>query len=95
MLNPEYVDIENGIVKLGFTNNGEQAVEIQIEERDLIEYYKMIQEHLNIHNLERLKSLLKTVEGRKQLQSELGDYKSFISMDDVNKIAPALLFWME
>ena len=48
-----------------------------------------------MNDLERLKGLLKTTEGRKQFHSEIGDYKHFVSIDDIHKIAPALLIWIE
>ena len=48
-----------------------------------------------MNDLKRLKELLKTPEGRKQLHSEIGDYKHFISIDDIHKISPALLNWIE
>jgi len=95
MLNPEYVDVEDGIVKLGFTNDGEQALEVQIKESDLKQLYELTREHIKLSNFTKLKVLLKTLEGRKQFHLELGDYKYFVSIDDIHKIAPALLFWLQ
>lgn len=42
-----------------------------------------------------LTKLLKTKEGREKLHSEIGDYKLFITVDDIHKVAPALLFFIE
>ena len=48
-----------------------------------------------MNDIMRLRNLLVTEGGRKQLHSEIGDYKHFVSVDDLHKVAPALLYWIQ